>query len=451
MIALSMDLSRRSFLQAAAAARRRPNFLFLFPDQHRHDWISGFPKIPVRTPNLDSIAARGVRFTHAMVASPLCAPSRACLAAGKEYDRCRVRNNKDDYPLDQPTYYQALRAAGYHVAACGKVDLHKATQDWGLDGKRLLKEWGFTDGIDNEGKGDAINSGALAPKGPYMAYLHKRGLAAAHVDDFRRRSKKGYAATWNTPLPEEAYCDNWIGDNGLNLLRSAPSGQPWHLVVNFTGPHNPVDITARMEKTCRDRNYQQPNGSREYTPAIHNTIRQNYTGMVENIDRLCGALLEEVRKRGELDNTIVIYSSDHGEMLGDHNRWHKSVPYEEAVRVPLIIGGPGVNPGRRSDALVSHIDIAATILDLAGLPAPREMDARSLRPVLEGRSGKHREYLSSGLNEWRLVTDGRHKLVRGFGPEAMLFDLEADPRENMNIAGQSPQLLKRLSELLPKA
>ncbi len=417
--------------------------------------MSGNASIPVRTPHLDSIAARGVRFSKAVVGSPLCAPSRACLAAGKEYDRCRVKNNGEDYPLDQPTYYRLLRDAGYHVAACGKVDLHKKTQDWGLDGKRLLPEWGFSDGIDNEGKGDAINSGAVTPKGPYMAYLHRRSLAEAHVSDFRRRSKQGYAATWNTPLPEEAYCDNWLTNNGLELLRQAPQGKPWHLVVNFTGPHNPVDITARMEKLVRDRNYPQPNGSREYTPEIHNAIRQNYTAMVENIDRLAGLFLDEVSRRGELGNTIVVYSSDHGEMLGDHNRWHKSVPYQEAVGVPLIVGGPGVKRGLRSNALVSHIDIGATFLDYAGVTVPGDMDARSFRPLLEGKTRKHRDHLLSGLNQWRLAFDGRYKLIIGFetAPDSppRLYDLEADPLENTDIAAKEPGTVKRLSALIAGA
>lgn len=457
-----MDRTRRDFLLAATAgfslgldgAPRRPNFLFLFPDQHRFDWMSGSRDIPVRTPHMDSIAARGVRFSKTFVASPLCAPSRACLAAGKEYGRCGVKDNGQDYPIEQTTYYGLLRAAGYHVAACGKVDLHKATKDWGLDGKRLLKEWGFSDGIDNEGKGDAISSGAVAPKGPYMAYLHEKGLAAAHVADFRRRSKDGYAATWNTPLPEEAYCDNWLANNGLSLLRAIPRGQPWHLVVNFTGPHNPMDITARMEKLCRDRNYPQPNGSREFTPEIHNKIRQNYTAMVENIDRLCGLFLDEVRRRGELENTIVVYSSDHGEMLGDHNRWHKSVPWQQSVGVPLIIGGPGVKAGTSSDALVSHIDIGATFLDFAGVSLPKDMDARSLRPLLEGKTKTHREYLLSGLNQWRLAFDGRYKLITGFGesPGAppLLFDLDADPAENRNIAAESPAIVRRLESLIQR-
>src|SRR5229473_7578352 len=129
--------TRREFISAAvmapvvlAAQARRPNILLLFPDQHRFDWTVFNEDIAVRMPHLEKLARRGVRFTNAVVASPLCAPSRACLASGKEYDRCRVRDNGEDYPVDQKTYYTLLKDGGYHTAACGKIDLHKATRDW---------------------------------------------------------------------------------------------------------------------------------------------------------------------------------------------------------------------------------------------------------------------------------------------------------------------------------
>ena len=127
----------------AQSARSRPNILLLFPDQHRYDW-TGFNKaLPVRTPNLDRLAVRGVRFTNAVVASPLCAPSRACLASGSEYDRCGVRDNSQDYPVGRKTYYTLLRESGYHTAACGKIDLHKGSPSWGLNGKHLAARVGL--------------------------------------------------------------------------------------------------------------------------------------------------------------------------------------------------------------------------------------------------------------------------------------------------------------------
>jgi arylsulfatase len=453
----------------------RPNFLIFLPDQHRYDWLSVHQSaraeqhrpaakgqqrelggadggtnvgLPVRTPVIDRLAARGVRFTRAITPSPLCAPARACLASGKEYDHCRVASNTVDYPLDQPTYYQALREAGYRVCGVGKFDLHKATLDWGLAGDRLLREWGFTEGIDNEGKLDAIASatagGTLEPKGPYMAYLHRRGLAGAHVADFRARRNRG---TDPTPLPDDAYCDNWLAANGLRFLERFPRGRPWHLVVNFTGPHSPFDVTAAMRARWQDVPFPPPIAAPEdgsLTLAEHVAIRQNYAAMIENIDRLCGRFLEVVEARGELDRTVVIYSSDHGEMLGDHGRWGKSIYYQPSVGIPLIVAGPDIQSGVVSDALVSLHDLTATLLELAGVPPLPEMDSRSLLPVLRGERRSHREVVRSGLGGWRMAFDGRYKLVRDEQEGTLLFDLENDPTELRNLAADRPEVVARL-------
>jgi arylsulfatase A-like enzyme len=434
-------------LPALGAKAVRPNLLLLFPDQFRYDWTGANREISVRTPNLDSLARRGVRFTRAVVASPLCAPSRACLASGREYERCGVANNGQDYPAGAATYYRMLRDHGYHVAGCGKLDLHKKTEFWGLDGKERLNEWGFSDGIDNAGKRDAIHSGAVTPKDPYMAYLHEKGLAATHVEDFKRR--KDYSATFPTPLPEEAYCDNWLANNGLELMRRFPRNKPWHLAVNFTGPHEPVDITRRMEKLARGVPFPQPNRNTQFPPDVHVAVRQNYSAMIENIDRWVGLYLDELQKRGELENTLIVFSSDHGEMLGDHNRWGKSVPYQQSVGVPLTIAGPGVRKGVTTDALVSILDLTATFLDYAGIPAPKDMDSRSLRDLLENRTRSHRGYVFSGLNSWRMVWDGRYKLITGFNEQSpMLFDHDRDPLENDNVAANEQKQVSRLTALL---
>ncbi|HEV2125332.1 MAG TPA: sulfatase-like hydrolase/transferase [Chloroflexota bacterium] len=423
---------------------QRPNILFFLPDQHRPDWLPMNPDLPLRMPNLARIAERGVRFTRALTPSPVCAPARACLASGKEYDQCGVPNNKYDYPLDQPTYYQALRDAGYRVCGVGKFDLHKATHDWGRAGDRLLEEWGFTEGIDNEGKMDAIASGAESPMGPYMAYLHERGLAAAHVQDFRTRRNRG---TTPTPLPDEAYCDNWIAANGLRFLEQFPSDQPWHLVVNFTGPHSPFDVTESMHRLWQDVRFPPPVESDQLDAQTHNAIRQNYAAMLENIDRLIGQFLDAVEARGEMDRTVIVYSSDHGEMLGDHNRWGKSTYYHASAGVPLIISGPDVQRGVVSEALVAVHDLAATFIEYAEARPLPEMDSRSLVPVLSGDRSSHREVVRSGLDSWRLVFDGRYKLARSEQEGetcTMLFDLERDPLERENIAATSPEQVSRL-------
>jgi len=297
-----MSFPRRDFLKLGGAAAasaltaapaRRPNILFLFPDELRHDFTEPSPSIPVRTPHVKRLAAEGIRFTQALTPAPLCAPARACLASGMEYDRCRVPSNQKNYPLDQETFYQLLRKAGYRVLGCGKFDLHKPELDWGLDGKRLIHDWGFTDGIDNEGKSDGTMAYKRAgkPMGPFLAYLDKLGLAQAHVADYEKR--KGHDQTFATPLTDEAYGDNWIARNAISLLDASPKDQPWFLQVNFNGPHPPWDITASMEKRWRSTKFPAPDRSHEFTPEVHDRVRQNYAAMIENIDRRVGDIIEK--------------------------------------------------------------------------------------------------------------------------------------------------------------
>ena len=423
--------NRRDFLKSAAAvaglpvvlprvlserapAADRPNILFFFPDQLRYDWTGANPSIPVRTPVLDRVMARGVRFDRAYVASPLCAPSRACLALGKEYDNCPVFSNGQDLSVNDVNFYRLLQESGYHTMGCGKFDLHKSTEFWELDGSRLLAEWGFSDGIDNAGKWDAIRSGSVEPKDPYMGYLRDHGWLATHVNDMesRRGFPKTFTAIHATDLPERAYCDNWIGHNGLDLIRRAPKDKPWFLQVNFAGPHEPNDVTHRMKREIDARNafFPQPNNSTQLDPVTHNQVRQNYSSITENIDRLFGLYIDILESTGQLENTIIVFSSDHGEMLGDHDRWTKRYPYEASVGVPLVIAGPGVRQGYETNALASVMDVAATCLDFAGVSVPSEMDSRSMKPILTGDSLSHRDYLFSGFGSWRSGerTDDRH-------------------------------------------
>ena len=444
-------------LRAGAADEpvARPNILLFFPDEHRFDWVGTTPGLKVRTPNLDTLAARGVRFTQAVCPSPLCAPARACLASGMEYENCRVPRNSVIYPLDEQTFYGLLRDSGYHVMGCGKFDLHKGSPSWGLDGKHSLKEWGFSDGIDNAGKGDCVASSVNGPADPYSAFLQQRDLLKTHRDDFHKRRQIGPGASFVTPLPDDAYCDNWIAGNGLKLLDAAPKAKPWFMQVNFNGPHPPWDVTKSMEKLYDGVDFPAPNNPGSAADKSYLGVRRNYSAMITNIDRWLGTFVETLKKRGELDNTIIVYSSDHGEMLGDHGMWGKSVPWQPSAGVPLTIAGPGVKSQAPSEALVSTMDLAATFLNYAGVPVPSAMDSRSLKPLLQGKTKTHREHVRSALALWRMVYDGQYKLVRGYGrrtsegaSDTLLFDLSKDPLENNNLAAAKPDVVKRLSKLL---
>ncbi|MFC1454105.1 sulfatase [Verrucomicrobiota bacterium] len=429
---------------------RQPNILFIFPDQHRPDWLGCNKDLPLRTPNLDRLAKRGVQFTNAFTPSPLCSPARACLATGRDYHRCGVKNNGQNTPRSLPTYFQSLRDAGYRVCGVGKFDLHKADHDQGLDGQNMITEYGFTEGIDNEGKWDAVRSykkGDNRPSGPYMHYLQRRGLDLVHAKAMVEGSTKHHKA-WVTPLPDDAYCDNWVAENAMRFLRDFPADRPWHLVVNFTGPHEPFDVTADMHEAWKDTELPPANDNDSDDPDVVLARRRHYAATIENIDRHMGRMINLVEQRAELDNTLIVYSSDHGEMLGDHGRWGKSAWYTPSSGVPLIVYGPGIRQNTRSDALVSLHDLAATFLDYAGASELPESDTCSLRGVLEGQCEKHRDYVLSGLNDWSMVFDGRYKYVIRTELSPLLYDIQEDPQELINIAQTQPHFASKLAGIL---
>jgi arylsulfatase len=433
---------------------KAPNFLFLFPDQHRADWLGCNPDLPLRTPNLDKLMARGTRFINTFTPSPLCAPARACLATGRDYDLCGVINNNQNTPHEAPTYYRHLRDAGYEVLGVGKFDIHKADHNWGLDGSNMLDEYGFTGGMDSEGKGDAVltyKAHGKEPAGPYMHMLRQEGFEDVHYAMYEKYLGSG---AWQnicavTELPDELYCDNWVAAQGMRVLSEVPIGKPWHLVVNFVGPHGPFDVTKDMRERWKNIAFPQPHSNTRDDPALILERRQNYAAMIENIDRLVGEFIKRVEERGELENTIIVFSSDHGEMLGDHGRWMKSVWYHPASNVPMIIAGPGIPKGRTSEALISLHDLGPTFLDLAGVKPLPNVEARSFRDALGGGKDHHRDFVLSGLKGWRMIFDGRYKLVKRMDEPPLLFDLKKDPNELHNLAEIHPQKVRALERLMP--
>jgi len=199
-------------------------------------------------------------------------------------------------------------------------------------------------------------------------------------------------------------------------------------------------------------------------------VRRNYAAMVENVDRWLGRYLDVLDERGEREDTLVVFASDHGEMLGDHGQWYKRSPYQPSVGVPLVVAGPGVESRGVVDEPASVLDLHATVLDAAGVD-PGDVDSRSLWPYLAGRTDDHRDVVHSGVGNWRMAYDGRYKLVRGYDSgrtandqagefdawdeaatkyalrerDPVVFDLEADPGERENVADDHPGVVDRLT------
>jgi arylsulfatase A-like enzyme len=450
----------------------QPNVLLVCSDQQRPDWVSP-TDLPLETPAFETLAERGVQLTETVCPTPVCNPCRASLAAGNEYDRCGVPNNEVAYPRERGTLYRRLRdEAGYHVTGCGKFDL-TPTYELGEDGVPE-PEWGFSDARFTPAKNDTvyrIDEDDPEPRDPYTSYLADRGLLETHVRDYHRRDS--LTDTFPTPLPEEAYYDSWITRQGQELIENAPADRPWFCQVNLQNPHDPWDVTEEMHDRFRDPNVEFPQPEApdgDIDSETHREVRRNYAAMVEHLDSCLETLVETVADRGELDETIVVFCSDHGEMLGDHGQWKKDSPLAPSVGVPFAIAGPGIEDRESVDEPATLLDLYATVLDYAGLDAG-EVDSRSMRPFLAGADDLPRDVVYSGLSAWRMVYDGRFKLVRGYDPERrrgtdyeprgiepaevtrllygrepVLYDTERG--EGENVAADNPAVVDRLTERL---
>ena len=440
---------------------QRPNILFLFSDQHRGDWMpydpgikaaQGTADLELHMPNIRGMMDRGTAFTCAISPAPVCAPARACLASGRRYRNCRVYTNKANYDPALPNFYGMLRGAGYYVCGTGKFDLNKADLDWGDGFHPLLQQMGFSNAWDSEGKMDTIWAELQGKPGPYGRFLQEHGWLEAHREDMIDRGARDIP----TPLPDALYADNWIGEKSRRLLADMPADQPWFMQVNFSGPHDPWDITVSMKEAVRDRSF--PQAADCDFAELNQGVRQNYAAMIENIDRHVGRMLQELEKSGQLDNTLIVYAADHGEMMGDHSLYGKSKPEQGSIHIPLVIDASrlGGKAGLVNTTPVELQDLTATFLDYAGVTAPCKLESESLRPIVEGAAPRVRDYAISelvamggpgALDSFATILDGKYKLILRNRAADRLYDLEADPFEQNDLAGALPEEVARLRQL----
>ncbi len=441
---------------------RRPNLLFIMDDQHRHDYLSAARASFVNTPNLDRLSQRGIRFTQCITNAPVCAPARIGLASGLQPARLGCLDNNCYLPRHVTPYYARLRDAGYRVGCVGKLDLAKPDPYNGLHGDRpRVFGWGFTHPVECEGKMHAGK--ADEPRGPYGFWLRDQGLFEGFRADYAARGAKGWieGASHDSVLPLEAFEDIYIGRRAVDWIEAVPDDYPWHLFVSFVGPHDPFDPPTAYAERYRDTEVPPAvRSGREGKPEWVNArrrhpsdeeisvTRRQYCAVIELIDDQVGRIIEALERRGMGDNTYVVFASDHGEMLGDHGMYTKSLPYEAALRVPLIAAGPGIPGGRTSDALVELIDVNPTLCALGGLPAQEGLDARDFGAVLTGERSTHREEGASALRQFRLVRTAEYKLVSHETGETELYDLKNDPEERENVAAGRPDTVRKLRRRL---
>lgn len=429
--------------------KKKPNILLLYADQVRPD-VLGCCGGPARTPNLDWIASEGTRFTRCATPAPLCVPARVCLATGKYAHTTGAWNNMPfSVARGARTWMQQIRGAGYHTAFLGKSHLHAgidlfAAEPW-------MHDYGYDD-VDEVDGPHANNQSINRMTNGWK----EKGLMEAYRADMR--SRKGIPAVVKpSPLPLEDYYDVYVGQCGKNWLASYQDDRPWFCTVSFPGPHEPWDTPEPYASMYRPEDMPAPrpelkemakdrprgffdkirdNPIKHVSPEMAAKLRADYAGSVTLIDDQIGEILQVLRERGELDDTIIAFTSDHGELNGDYGLINKRCYFHTVVDVPLLLRVPGQPGGRVCDSLVEMCDLGPTLAEMAGNPVDYEQFALSLVPLLEDPSRKLRSCVLSECSDEIMYADDDWKIVvNAKGRATLLIDLKNDPQETTDLAG----------------
>jgi arylsulfatase A-like enzyme len=448
---------------------RAPNILLVMSDQHRADMMGCAGDDSVPTPSLDGLAREGVRFSRVSCMGPLCMPSRASFMTERYVRDHGVYTNWGEISPESPTYVRALREAGYHTALLGKAHLYldeKLTVSHIDDMAGRLQELGFAEVFET---GDKF-IGKIPTR--YTDYLEQRGLFEAykqHVADrsYQGENEDGQNATkcvpmWDAtpmPLPLDAYVDAWHGAEATTWIEAYDREEPFFLFVGFPGPHDPWDAPAEALVRYGQADISMPRSTRRPTTegtgryaALLNSflwvsdsesmtddairgMRRSYAADISVIDEAVGHMVDALARKGILDNTWIVYTSDHGEMAGTHGLMSKCVLYEPAVRVPLIIRPPTGCPPRVVGRLVEQVDVPATVREIANAgPIPGSVGRSLVADVSGGDTDPRAVAVSENWGFAAFETE-RHKLVvdeDALSP-CQLFDLVEDPAEDYNL------------------
>lgn len=417
----------------------RPNVLLIIADDHRSDAIGALGHPVISTPHLDNLVSRGTSFTRAVIAGGLmaavCAPSRAALFTGFNPFRADAepgiqRGGPYEVRLraDISTLPERFRREGYDTFFSGK---------WHNDVPSLLRSFAYGDMIFHGGMCDhervPVRSMEEISRGAQerIATGFSTALFCGAAEEFIRRRAGADGDTRDNPF---FACVALTSPHDPRTpppsYRARYSASEIPLPVNFL-PEHPFD---NGELCVRDEQLV----SRPISPLVLREHLADYYGMISHHDAWIGRLVSTLASTGQLGNTIVVYTGDHGLALGSHGLLGKQNLYEHSVRVPLILAGPGIPERLRSDSLCYAYDLYATLCELAGISIPKEIDSRSLVPAFTVESWCGRDHVGSAyMDAQRMIEDRRWKLIlyRVGGRERMqLFDLENDPYERFDLA-----------------
>lgn len=453
----------------------KPNIILLTDDEHRWDFYTGGLIENLRTPAIDRLKRDGVTMTNAVSNCPVCMPTRFTWLTGLYASQSAAGpRNAKDWPRTHPTVAHALQRAGYHTALIGKLHSHcgrTLAKHHLRDLEEHTRERGFDHVFECSGRSFMANEFFEGCR--YTDYLKEKGLLDKLIDDIRSREHRKGGTNFHSSavLKPEDHFDHFVCDEMIRWLDDRPADQPFFLHASFFGPHFPLDPPEPWFSRHKPEDMPIPVGVDAPDEIdFWRKQRASYCGLVEFTDHCVGRLLDALEARGLMDDTIIIFTSDHGDMMGDHGLFFKMKPYDASVRTPTIVRDPFSKRagGTVLTDMVEAADVPATILEAGcdehlqeAMPAA---PGKSFLGYARGETDAHRDWayseignLSEGGNAWRMARTPEWKYVYGEKGD-MLFNMTDDPFEENNLANDPARaarvcdmrgwLVKRMGSLM---
>lgn len=415
----------------------KPNILVIHADQHRCDCIGAYGNTDIKTPNIDRLAQDGVLFENSFCPHPVCTPSRYSLLSGQYIHQHRGLSNRSTLAPEIPTLPRILRENGYRTTAVGKMHFTPTYLDVGFDEMWLAEQCG-------QGRYDD----------DYHRWLRTEGVCDRldmidQVDEFRKQAPDTYwehFGAFPSDLDEDHHSTTWIGHHAVECLDQWTQDGNF-LMVGFIKPHHPFDPPRPWADRYAPDSLQllpgwtdtlihgdKGQGFFPYTHLTERSLRRVmalYYGAISQIDQHVGEMVARLKEKGLYDNTIIVYTSDHGDYMGYHHRILKGYRMlDPLMRVPLIIKYASANPSRKTDRrLVNNIDVAPTLLSAAGLGSADSMSGKDLTD--EAACSDY--VFAETNNEYMIRSKTRKLLLHRNEEESLFFDLERDPLEMENL------------------
>lgn len=425
---------------------RRPNIIVFMADQLSALALKNYGNETVKAPNIAALSDTGVTFKNAYCNYPICAPSRYSMLSGRMPHAIGAYDNATEMPASIPTLMHYLRRLGYFTTLCGKMHFVGPDQLHGFN-ERLITDiypanfaWvpNWKEGPRNAPTG--INMRAVAEASPCVRSLQ-------------------------LDYDEEA---TFLANQKVYDLARAPRDTPFFLTVSLTHPHSPFTATQEhwdrydhdkidmpqtgpipleeLDTHSRWLYYSHGRDRLELTPAHVRNARHAYYGMISYVDDKVGEILRLLKQGNLMDDTIFIFTADHGEMMGERGMWFKQTFFDHSTRIPLIINGPGLPKGKVVDQNVSLVDLLPTLLAMADngkIDVQSPIDGADLTKLMAGSDKDWRDRVLSEYSDMgvcapcRMIREGRYKMTYVHGHESLLFDLVADPQERQNLSGEA--------------